>query len=148
MRKEIDHRCLNPKYTVWKAFMLYSKQHLIICPQFKHTRWRIDISNSSECSCGILQDQHLLGGPCLSFPRVEKAKKIDHWGNILEARMPETRGGILNCYCIIFYTEPHGSCSEWPEYTWSWSDLTLCRKWDYSRYAPSVRDATADITRG
>ena len=32
---------------------------------------------------GILQEQHLLAGPCLSLLRVEKARKIDPWRNII-----------------------------------------------------------------
>ena len=32
---------------------------------------------------GILQEQHLLAGPCLSLLHVEKARKIDPWRNII-----------------------------------------------------------------
>ena len=150
MRKETDHRFLNPKYTVWKAFMLYLYQHLIICLPFRDTWWRIDISNSSgfhECSGGNFAGTTSLGWTLLISPACGKSK--ENWSlekYHLEARIPETRGGILNCYYIVFYTVPQGDCSEWLE-----SHLELiwfnssCRKRDYSRYAPPVRNATADI---
>lgn len=105
--------------TVWKAFILYSKQHLIICPPFKDTRWRIDISNSSgfhKCFGGDFEETTSLGWTLLIFPACGKSK--ENWSlekYYLEARIPETRGGILNCYCIVFYTVSHGDCSEWLE---------------------------------
>lgn len=45
----------------------------------------------------------------------KKQRKLIPGEYHIEARIPQTRGGILNCYCIVFYTVPYGDCSEWLE---------------------------------
>jgi len=66
--------------------MLYLKQHLIVCPPFKTHDEELIFQTPRDfmnAQVGILQEQHLLVGPCLSLLRVEKAKKIDPWRNII-----------------------------------------------------------------
>jgi len=50
---------------------------------------------------GILQEQHLLAGPCLSLLRVERAKKIDPWKNIIISSIATALFSILYPMVIV-----------------------------------------------